>query len=394
MIIHLKVISGTITNMHTKKQLKTFFDLATDDTLHTPFMLVDRESIRSKCVEFKKHLSDTKLYYAMKCFNDEEVLKSVDDLVDGYDVASVAEIKTLLSLGVAPERMTYSNPVKSEQDIKTAFALGINNFAFQSPSEVKKLASNAPGATVYLRIHVSDAASEISFSSKFGASQHDAVVLLLQAKQAGLNPVGITFHVGSQAEDQKVWSKALHVCNKVIKECAAQGIELTLVNLGGGIPTQYNKTDPEFTTVAKSIKEAVQENTPSLSTLAEPGRYLVADSSVVVVTIIGIEMRQGMPWLFLDTGTFQSFFEVFEFGYFPYPVYSLRHQVSGESKGSDTEYALTGPSCDSYDTMTKSIYLPSDLVEGDKLVIGMSGAYTVVYGSDFNGFSVPKRKYI
>lgn len=380
--------------MQSSKQLVKFFNAVDKQEMSTPFMLVDTKIIREKCHDFKKHLPDVKLFYAVKCFSDIEVLKAVDDLVDGYDVASVVEIETLLSFGVQPERMAYSNPVKSRHDIKQAYKLGVRKFAFQSTNELEKLADDAPNSEVYLRMYVADSTSEISFSSKFGARKADAVDLFVLSKKLGLKPVGITFHVGSQAENQAVWGRAVAACVEVIDELRGHGVKIELLNLGGGIPTQYTQDDPKFSDVAINIKEAVTNVSRNITTMAEPGRYLVADSAVIVATIIGKEDRHGKPWLFLDTGTFQSFFEVFEFGYFPYPVYSLRHQNSGSGSVETIEYALTGPSCDSYDTMTKSVQLPSDLREGDKLVVGMAGAYTVVYGSDFNGFPVPDRIFI
>ncbi len=110
--------------------------------------------------------------------------------------------------------------------------------------------------------------------------------------------------------------------------------------------------------------------------------------------LFGVETRNGIPWLFLDVGSFQAFLEIFEFNYFPYPVHSLRH-LKGEVPIIQAQhYVLTGPSCDSYDTMTMSIELPTDMAVGDKLLITMCGAYTIVYGSDFNGFKVPPREFI
>lgn len=380
--------------MQSSKQLVKFINAANKQKLSTPFMLVDTNIIREKCLEFKKYLPDIELFYAVKCFNDNEVLQAVNSLVDGYDVASVSEIEQLISLEVSPVRMAYSNPVKSNQDIKRAFELGVRKFAFQSTNELEKLANNAPASDVYLRMQVSDSTSEISFSSKFGARKADAVELLVLSKKLGLNPIGITFHVGSQAENQDVWGKAVKACQEVADELSSHNIRLELFNLGGGIPTQYSQDDPKFSDVALNIKQAVKNISSNITTMAEPGRYLVADSSVIVTSIIGMEVRHGIPWLFLDTGTFQSFFEVFEFGYFPYPVYSLRHYGSKQESNNLIEYALTGPSCDSYDTMTKSILLPKDLFVGDKLIVGVAGAYTVVYGSDFNGFKVPQRVYI
>lgn len=379
--------------MHTPKELATFRTQALEHLSPTPYMLVNTDTIKSRCKEFKKLLPNTQLFYAYKCFSDDEVIRALDSLVDGYDVASPTEINALIRLGVDPMRMAYSNPVKSRADIREAFEAGVRSFAFQSEGELHKLADEARGSRVYFRVRVDDEASAIAFSSKFGGGTQAAVDLLVQAKEYGLVPVGVTFHVGSQAENLSVWETALKVCQGIIALCKDRGVELSLVNIGGGFPVQYKKTDPSLELVANQVRSSISEYVPGMSTMAEPGRNLVADSAVIVTTVIGVEDRGEATWLFLDTGTFQSFLEVFEFGYFPYPVYSLRHENEQHQDTATKQYVLTGPSCDSYDTMTQSISLPNDIREGDQLMIGMAGAYTVVYGSDFNGFSVPKRHF-
>ena len=248
---------------------------------------------------------------------------------------------------------------------------------------------------MYLRLHVADESSTIAFSNKFGAEPEGAIDLLKAAKEFGLNPIGLTFHVGSQATSSNVWHTALETCSEVISQAKKINVEIGLVNLGGGFPVQYTQNDPAIDQVSKEVNLAVKNHIPHIKhIIAEPGRYIVADSSVIITTIIGVEERNGKDWLYLDVGTFQAFVEIFEFGYFPYPVKSLKHEVNKFPARELKSYALTGPSCDSYDTMTMDIKLPTDLAIGDKLIIGVTGAYTIVYGSNFNGYKIPTVKFI
>jgi len=221
----------------------------------------------------------------------------------------------------------------------------------------------------------------------------DAVGLLQEAKRLGLRPIGVTFHVGSQATDLHAWQKAISKAQSIIQQSRAAGIDISLINLGGGFPVQYSPEDPTLAGVASVINEAIGSSS-DIQYMAEPGRFLVADSSVIVATIIGVEDRHGRTWLYLDVGSFHAFMEVFEFNRFPYPVHSLSHILEGIGPKGYKDYVLTGPSCDSYDTLSLGITLPDDLSIGDKLLITMTGAYTVVYGSEFNGFKVPPRRFI
>jgi len=375
------------------EQLNRFLELIASRRFGTPYMITDLQTIREKCREFKRTFPEIKLFYAAKCFGDSEVLRTIDPLVDGYDIASVAELKKLLGLGVKPDRMTFSNPVKSEKALREANKLGVKRFAFQSTNELLKIKKHVSDAEVYLRVKVADQVSSISFSSKFGCEISEAKELLLFAHSLGLKPIGMTFHVGSQATVGSVWEKAILKCAEVINDLELSGIELSLLNLGGGFPVRYSPDDPTLQDACGAVTQGLAKaGLPKrVKVMAEPGRFLVADSSAIIATIIGVEERGGVSWLFLDVGTFQAFIEVFEFGHFPYPVYSVDHLMGkGETKNTQT-YVLTG---DSYDTMSFGVELPSDLAIGSKLLIGVTGAYTIVYGSNFNGFKVPNRYFI
>jgi ornithine decarboxylase len=359
-----------------------------------PIILTDVEIIEDKCRTYKSNFPDISLCYAVKAFPHEVVLSSVEPFVDGFDVASVAEIRTLLKLGVDQSRMNYSNPVKSEASIKEAARLGVTKFAFQSMGELDKITKHAAGAEVYARVKMGDSKGAQSFSSKFGCPVDQVVDLLKYAKKVGLNPVGITFHIGSQATELEAWGHAIRSAQEIITNAREAGVQANLINIGGGLPVQYEQGNPSVTELANTINEAIENGPSDIKYVAEPGRFLVADSSVILATVIGREDRADKPWLFIDVGAFQAFIEVFEFDSFFYPVYSTRHLRSGHADISQMRYTLTGPSCDSCDTLSHDIMLPADVKEGDQIMIAMTGAYTVVYGSNFNGFKVPTQHFV
>lgn len=382
--------------MITKTQLKRFADKVPVSTRQTPYMITDLQIIKQQCHLFNSIFKDVKLFYAIKSFSDDEIIKTVDEYADGYDVASIEEIKKLLSLGIKPARMAFSNPVKSEDAIAEAFKFGVDRFAFQSRSELLKIQRQAAGASVYLRLSVNDAIGAIAFSDKFGADESLALDLLKAAQELGLKPVGLTFHVGSQAADKNAWSDAINKCSRLIVGARNIGIDLNMLNIGGGFPVRYGESDIDINKVAKHINgplKKLKRDVRGLSIIGEPGRFITADSSVIITSVIGIEERRGIAWLYLDVGAFGAFMEIFEFNAFPYPVCTLK-QAEGHKEKADRHYVLTGPTCDSYDTMSLDVVLPSNIQIGDKLVITMAGAYTVVYGSEFNGFNVPPRIFI
>ena len=327
-------------------QLKHFAQAASQID-ESPIMVVDVSILQDQCRVFRELFPDITLTYALKCFPDAAVVAAIEDLVDGYDVASVKEIEMLLGAGVKPGQLSYSNPVKQDIAIQQAFTLGVLRFAYQSEAELAKIAQNAPGSSVYLRLDVSSAKGSLDFSSKFGADYNDAVDLLVKAKELDLTVLGVTFHVGSQAQDIAAWKAAIARAAEVMRRTKAVGLTQTELNIGGGFPVIYKPGDLSINDLAMAVNAELaqlkQEFPEIQRIIAEPGRFLTADCAAIVATIIGKETRGGKPWLYLDTGTFQSFIEIFEFNDFMYPVYSMKH--IGVDSSETQEYALTGPTC-------------------------------------------------
>ncbi len=118
--------------------------------------------------------------------------------------------------------------------------------------------------------------------------------------------------------------------------------------------------------------------------MIEPGRALVAEAGTIVATVIGIAHRSGTRWVHLDVGAFNGLMESLETrNRLRYPLSdSRRSRVRGRCH-------LTGPSCDSQDTILFDAELSAEIATGDQVYIGSTGAYTTVYASEFNGFAAP-----
>ena len=126
-----------------------------------------------------------------------------------------------------------------------SFSCGVNLFAFDSAVELEKIARSAPGAEVFCRILTSNEGAEWPLSRKFGCDTDMAGDLIVRAAELGLKPRGISFHVGSQQTDPTQWDDALFETRKLFDRVKAEaGIDLDLVNLGGGFPSRYDKEVP------------------------------------------------------------------------------------------------------------------------------------------------------
>src|SRR6184192_4973221 len=213
-----------------------------------PCLVVDLDVVRENYLAFAKALPDTKVFYAVKANPAPEVLSLLAALGSSFDAASVTEIEMVLAAGAPADRISFGNTIKKERDIVRAFALGIRLFAVDCTAEVEKIARAAPGAKVFCRILYDCAGAEWPLSRKFGCDPEMAVEVLDLAKRLGLEPVGISFHVGSQQRKVKAWDRALAMASTVFRDCAERGINLSMVNMGGGFPTKYLKDVPPVVT--------------------------------------------------------------------------------------------------------------------------------------------------
>lgn len=152
----------------------------------------------------------------------------------GFDCASAAEIKAVMSLGVDPSRIIYANPCKEPSHIRYAAKVGVKQMVFDNRDELIKTKNLAPDAELVLRILVDDSSSLCRLSQKYGAALDTTSDLLHFAKELGLNVIGVSFHCGSGVSDPQAFTKAVKDARAVFDEAAEVGFSLKLLDVGGG----------------------------------------------------------------------------------------------------------------------------------------------------------------
>ena len=349
----------------------------------TPRLLMDLGAVADGYRRMTAALPGITLHYAMKCNDFPPVLSTLAGLGCRFEIASARELDALLPLGVDPGQVLFSNPVKAPRQIERAYAAGVRRFAFDSVSELDKLAALAPGTDVYVRLAAPDIDSEVPSEGKFGVCPDTAAELLLTARDRSLRPYGIAFHVGSQMMRPVAWRAPLTVVGEVMAKLATDGVRLDMVDLGGGFPARYDVAPPAAGEYGAVIAAGLAALPYPVHVVAEPGRALVAEAGTLVATVIGTAERAGRRWVHLDVGAFNGLMESLETGNrLRFPLW--------DSLGRDPEPChLTGPTCDSQDTILFDVPLSRGLSTGDRVFIGSAGAYTSVYASSFNGFDPP-----
>lgn len=356
----------------------------------TPFFFTSRAILKQNYNTFTHLFDKAEIYYALKANSDPKILLYLDQLGCGFEAASAYEIDLLLQLGVDPAKIVYGTSVKPADHIQRSFHAGIKRFAADSREEIDKIATYAPGAKVFIRSIVDDAGSVFMMSERFGTPLNTVKDLLLYARDKDLKIYGISFYVGSQAAHPQMWAKGIRAVKPVIEDLLKEGVTLEVLNIGGGFPVPYRNHPhaPELPEIVANIHNAIHE-LPYLPTLImEPGRGLVATSTVLVSQIIARNDRANKPWLCLDAGIYNALYEaMIHQGATQFPAHPL-HPPTGKVK--EMTCTLAGPTGDSLDVIARDVVLPDYLDVGDYVVFENAGAYSIAMASRFNGFPAPE----
>ncbi|MEA2870246.1 MAG: ornithine decarboxylase [Hyphomicrobiales bacterium] len=370
-------------------------DFLRNRTDEGPCLVVDLDVVRDNYNTFAKALPDTRVFYAVKANPAPEVLSLLASLGSCFDAASVPEIEMVLAAGASADRISFGNTIKKERDVARAHALGVRLFAVDCIPEVEKIARAAPGSKVFCRFLFDCAGAEWPLSRKFGCEPAMAVEVLEHAHRLGLEAYGVSFHVGSQQRNQHAWDRALSSAAAVFRECGERGINLSMVNLGGGFPTKYLKNVPTVKTYGAAIFRALRKHFGNAipETIIEPGRGMVGNAGVIEAEVVLVSKKSNedeVRWVYLDIGKFGGLAETMD--------ESIRYPIKTPRDGDElSPCVIAGPTCDSADVLyeREPYQLPVSLEIGDKVLIEGTGAYTATYSSvAFNGFSPLKTVHI
>lgn len=361
----------------------------------TPCVVVDLDVVRENYLGLRRWLPVAQVYYAVKANPAPEIVRMLVDLGSSFDVASRGEIDLCLANGARADKISFGNTIKKQSDIAYAYDKGVRLYAFDSLCELEKLAAAAPGSRVFCRILMTCDGAEWPLSRKFGCEIEMARDLLVKARELGLDPYGVSFHVGSQQTDLKQWDIAVGKAAMLFTALDEVGIELRMVNLGGGFPAQYRTNIPAVEQYADAVMTAMTNHFGNAlpAMIIEPGRSLVGDAGILETEVVLISQKgydDPTRWVYLDIGKFGGLAETMD--------EAIKYRIQTPHDGGETApVILAGPTCDSADILyEKAGYeMPVSLKVGDKVRILSTGAYTTSYSAvNFNGFAPLKAYFI
>ncbi|MBQ4489008.1 MAG: type III PLP-dependent enzyme [Ruminobacter sp.] len=343
----------------------------------SPLLILDKATVRFQYKELARSLPNVTLHYALKPLPNKDVVASLIEEGASFDLASRGEIDLVRSLNINPMKCIHTHPIKKDQEIKYSLEYGCNTFVVDNAQEAKKFIPYKDEVKLLIRVSFPNPETPVDLSKKFGVLPKDCLELLKLTKSLGLNIHGLSFHVGSQVPNANRHVEAINECAGIIKAAKENGIELNVLDIGGGFPVDYEKAEAtnifEF---CAPIREALKQIPADIKVIAEPGRFLSAPAMINICTVVGKAERFEKPWYYLDDGVYCSYSgQIFDHVIYP--------KFTPYVDGPKQESVLAGPTCDSIDIIAENIELP-ELDLGDIVVGKMMGAYTISTATEFN----------
>jgi len=359
------------------------------EAVGTPFYAYDAGVLRERIARFKDALGTRPhlLCYAVKA-NDALALLAVAAREGlGADIVSAGELAKALRAGVPADRIVFSGVGKRPDEIRSALEAQIRSVNVESAGELDTVAELAgelgivAPVSVRLNPDVShDAHSYISTgaaTSKFGLAAGEALAALRRAAaEPVLEPVGISFHIGSQLFDPALLLTAADHAADLWRELAAEGVELRDLDVGGGLGVAYEPgRDADVEAFAAPLAPLVEDLGATL--IVEPGRWLVAPAGKLVTRVLYVKDLAGRRIAICDGGMNDLIRPALYDAFHPIEL------LGGKGSRARGVVDVVGPVCESGDffALGRELPLPEP---GDLLAVELAGAYGRVMASTYN----------
>ncbi len=361
------------------------------------FYLYDLEPFEERAQHYISCFGpEARIHYAMKANSHPEILKRARDLGLGVDLVSGGELQKALNAGFSREQMIFSGVGKSKKDLELALQDPISQINVESPMELDRIGEIAKSlkkcARVAFRYNPNVNADTHPYirtgfkENKFGMDESFLPELTDLLKRHGENVrlVGLTLHIGSQLLNVDSSVEAVEKTIPVYRYFNDLGHKLESFDVGGGLGIDYHSDNYE--SEFQRVEEFARRVRPQLKSLgcrifAEPGRFLVARSGILLAQVEYIKKTAYKNFVILNTGMHHLMRP---------SLYKAYHRILPLKKRAESSSFLcdvVGPVCESSDVLGYDVSLEGEPQQGDWLAILDTGAYGAVMASSYNSFS-------
>ena len=353
----------------------------------TPVYVTDEQRLRKNYRDvygaFSKEM-DTRIHYACKANSNLAVLRILQQEGSGIDAVSVGEVLTCLKAGFTADRIMYTGVNVSDEELRAVSDLGVM-INIDSESELERLALIGPGSQISVRINPdvgsghSDKVITGKKGTKFGIPADRAINVYSRAKDLGFDIRGIHAHIGSGGQSVEPFVDEAEVLANITNSLGEIGIELEFIDIGGGIgvPYKMNEEPMDLNEMAIEVTDMIKMETDVKTIVLEPGRYIVADTTLLLTKCVDVKDLGTKKYVGVDAGMNTLVRPA---------MYDSYHHIAIADKFGKVctaKYDVVGPICESGDYLAHERVLP-DPQEGNILAVYDAGAYGFSMSSNYN----------
>lgn len=353
----------------------------------TPFFAYDRAAISARVAMLRDRLPRTvRLHYSLKANPMPALVGHMAGLVDGFDVASAAELRAALNAGMRPEGISFSGPGKSDAELAQAAAAGICvNVESRREIGVLMKASHDMGLRPRVALRINPdfevKASGMKMgggAQQFGVDADQVPALLAEIAGVGLEWLGLQVFAASQNLRGELIAQALRQSYALALQLA-EGKPLRSLNLGGGFGIPYfpGEQPLDLAPIAAAMAEIAGDAAsrfPQAQLILELGRYLVGEAGVYVARVVDKKTSRGQVFLVLDGGMNHHLAASGNLGQVIRRNYPVVIGTRMDQARDVRPTSIVGPLCTPLDRLADQAPLP-DAEVGDLVVVLQSGAY-------------------
>ena len=356
----------------------------------SPFYCYSSKILESKYSELTDAFKEEDLLvcFSLKANSNQSIIKTFSSLGSGADVVSIGELKRALKAKIPPNKIVFSGVGKNTDEIIFAIKNKILMINVESISELKQISTQAANlnmiAPISLRINPDiEAGGNEKISTgkkqdKFGISIKEAIdVYELASNLDNIEIKGIDVHIGSQINDLEPFEKTFNSIVETITKLKDKNIDINIIDIGGGIGINY--TDEKALNI-KDYAAVVSKKLGSLNKkiIIEPGRFLTAESGILVTKIIYIKENESKKFIIVDAAM-NDFIRPSLYG----SLHNALPVIENDKERPIEIYDVVGPICETGDFFIKD-FKTSQLLERDFIAITNVGAYGSVLSSNYN----------
>ena len=356
----------------------------------SPFYCYSSKILESKYSELTDAFKEEDLLvcFSLKANSNQSIIKTFSSLGSGADVVSIGELKRALKAKIPPNKIVFSGVGKNTDEIIFAIKNKILMINVESISELKQISTQAANlnmiAPISLRVNPDiEAGGNEKISTgkkqdKFGISIKEAIdVYELASNLDNIEIKGIDVHIGSQINDLEPFEKTFNNIVETITKLKDKNIDIDIIDIGGGIGINY--TDEKALNI-KDYAALVSKKLGSLNKkiIIEPGRFLTAESGILVTKIIYIKENESKKFIIVDAAM-NDFIRPSLYG----SLHNALPIIENDKERPIESYDVVGPICETGDFFIKD-FKTSQLLERDLLAITNVGAYGSVLSSNYN----------